>query len=114
VGVYSLSDKVWRADVVWEAWRQVKANHGAPGRDGKTIEEIGATGQEEARIEKLQSTRRAPRYQFAAVRGVELPKPKGGRRPLGSAPLEERVVQRAMKLVRDPIFEADCHSCSSG
>ena len=45
---YSLYDKVWRTDVLWEAWRQVKANHGAPGIDGKTIEEMVESGQEEA------------------------------------------------------------------
>jgi group II intron reverse transcriptase/maturase len=111
---YSVSDKVWRADVLWEAWRHVKANHGAPGSDGKTIEEIVATGQEEALIEKLQTTLRAHRYQFAPVRVVEIPKPKGGTRPLGIATVEDRVVQTAMKLVLEPIFEADFHNCSYG
>ena len=111
---YSLYDKVWRTDVLWEAWRQVKANHGAPGIDGKVIEEIVATGQEEAMIEKLQAMLRAHRYQFAPVRVVEIPKPKGGTRPLGIATVEDRVVQTAMKLVLEPIFEADFHNCSYG
>src|SRR4029450_2486198 len=52
VRFYSLYDKVWRADVLWEAWRQVKANHGAPGGDGKAIEKIVAKGQGAARSEK--------------------------------------------------------------
>lgn len=82
---YSLYDKVWRTEVLWEAWRQVKANQGAPGVDGKAIDEIVASGQEEAMIEKLQAALRAPRYQFAPVRVVEIPKPKGGTRPLGIA-----------------------------
>ena len=111
---YSLYDKVWRTDVLWEAWRQVKANHGAPGIDGKAIEEMVATGQEEAMIEKLQATLRAHRYQFAPVRVVEIPKPKGGTRPLGIATVEDRVVQTAMRLVLEPIFEADFHDCSYG
>jgi group II intron reverse transcriptase/maturase len=111
---YSLYDKVWREDVLWEAWRQVKANHGAPGSEGKTIEEIVETGPEEAMIQQLQAVLRAHRYQFAPVRVVEIPKPKGGTRPLGIATVEDRVVQTAMKLVLEPIFEADFHECSYG
>jgi RNA-directed DNA polymerase len=111
---YSLYDKVWRTDVLWEAWRQVKANHGAPGIDSKTIEEIVQTGQEEAMIQKLQAALQAHRYQFAPVRVVEIPKPKGGTRPLGIAAVADRVVQTAMKLVLEPIFEADFHACSYG
>src|SRR5439155_26907567 len=80
---YSLYDKVWRADVLREAWRQVKANKGAPGVDGVAIETIVNTGQEEEMITKLQEALREQRYQFAPVRLVEIPKPKGGTRPLG-------------------------------
>jgi RNA-directed DNA polymerase len=111
---YSLYDKVWREDVLWEAWRQVKANHGAPGIDGKTIAEIVESGQEEALIQELQAALRAHDYEFAPVRVVEIPKPKGGTRPLGIATIEDRVVQTAMKLVLEPIFEADFHNCSYG
>jgi group II intron reverse transcriptase/maturase len=109
-----LYDKVWRTDVLWEAWRQVKANHGAPGIDGKTIEEMVEPGQEEALIQKLQAALQTYHYQFAPVRVVEIPKPKGGTRPLGIATVEDRVVQTAMKLVLEPIFEADFHDCSYG
>jgi RNA-directed DNA polymerase len=111
---YSLYDKVWRADVLWEAWRQVKANKGAPGVDGLAIEVIVNTGQEEEMITKLQKALREKRYQFAPVRVVEIPKPKGGTRPLGIATVEDRVVQTAMRLVVEPIFEADFHDCSYG
>jgi retron-type reverse transcriptase len=45
---------------------------------------------------------------------VEIPKPKGGTRPLGIATIKDRVVQTAMKLVLEPIFEADVHDCSYG
>src|SRR5207247_10742036 len=85
VKFYSLYDKVWRADVLREAWRQVKANKGAPGVDGLAIETIVNTGQEEEMITKLQKALREQRYQFAPVRVVEIPKPKGGTRPLGIA-----------------------------
>jgi group II intron reverse transcriptase/maturase len=111
---YSLYDKVWRTDILWEAWRQVKANKGAPGVDGKAIDEIIETRQEEAMIEKLQRALREKCYQFAPVRRVEIPKPKGGTRPLGIATVEDRVVQTAMKLVIEPVFEADFHDCSYG
>jgi retron-type reverse transcriptase len=111
---YSLYDKVWRADVLWEAWRQVKANKGAPGVDGMAIETIINTGQEEEMLTKLQKALREQRHQFAPVRVVEIPKPKGGTRPLGIATVEDRVVQTAMRLVVEPIFEADFHDCSYG
>jgi len=111
---YSLYDKVWRGDVWWEAWRQVKANHGAPGVDGTALEEIVATGQEEAMIEQLQTALRTHRYQFVPVRVVEIPQPKGGSRPLGLATVEDRGVQTALKLVLEPIFEADFHDCAYG
>src|SRR5215468_5816971 len=111
---YRLYDKVWRVDVLWEAWRQVKANKGAPGVDGMAIEWIINTGYEEEMIHKLHEILRAQHYQFAPVRGVEIPKPKGGTRPLGIATVEDRVVQTAMKLGMEPIFEADFHHCSYG
>lgn len=114
VRFYSLYDKVWREDVLWEAWRQVKANQGAPGVDGKAIEAIVETGQEEGMIKRLQQALREKCYRFAPVRLVEIPKPKGGTRPLGIATVEDRIVQTAMKLVIEPIFEADFHDCSYG
>jgi RNA-directed DNA polymerase len=112
--VYSLYDKVWRVDVLWEAWRQVKANKGAPGVDGMAIEVIINPGYAEEMIQTLHKALREHRYQFAPVRVVEIPKPKGGTRPLGIATVEDRVVQTAMKLVLEPIFEADFHDCSYG
>jgi group II intron reverse transcriptase/maturase len=111
---YSLYDKVWRLDILWEAWRQVKANKGAPGVDGMAIDEIVETGREQAMIEKLHEALRAQRYHFAPVRLVEIPKPKGGTRPLGIATVADRIVQTAMKLVLEPIFAADFHDCSYG
>jgi RNA-directed DNA polymerase len=111
---YSLYDKVWRTDILWEAWRQVKANKGAPGVDGMAIDEIVASGREGAMIEKLQEALRKHCYRFAPVRLVEMPTPKGGTRPLGIATVADRIVQTAMKLVLEPIFEADFHDCSYG
>jgi RNA-directed DNA polymerase len=112
VRFYSLYDKLWREDVLWEAWRQVKANKGAPGVDGQSIDAIVSGGQEEEMIGRLRRHLREKRYQFQPVRRVDIPKPKGGSRPLGIATVEDRVVQTAMKLILEPIFEADFHECS--
>ena len=71
-------------------------------------------GQAEEMLTTWQKALRAQRPQFAPVRVVELPKPKGGRRPLGIATVEDRVVQTARRLVVAPIFEADLHDCSYG
>src|SRR3989454_4459354 len=114
VKFYSLYDKVWRNDVLREAWRQVKANRGAPGVDNETIEGIESRGEEGLMLSRLQDQVRAKTYRFQPVRRVDIPKPKGGTRPLGIATVEDRVVQTAMKLVLEPIFEADFHDCSYG
>jgi group II intron reverse transcriptase/maturase len=114
VKFYSLYDKLWREDVLWEAWRQVKANRGAPGVDGESIEAIVSRRQEGEMISRLSRELRAKTYRFDPVRRVDIPKAKGGSRPLGIATVEDRVVQTAMKLVLEPIFEADFHDCSYG
>ena len=114
VKFYSLYDKVWRNDVLWEAWSQVKANRGAPGVDRETIEGIVSRGEEEQMLSDLQEQLRGKNYRFHPVRRVDIPKPKGGTRPLGIATVRDRVVQTAMKLVLEPIYEADFHPCSYG
>src|SRR6202165_2452110 len=92
VKFYSLYDKVWRSDVLWEAWKQVKENRGAPGVDGETIEGIVSRGEEGLMLSRLQDQLRAKTYRFQPVRRVDIPKPKGGTRPLGIATVEDRVV----------------------
>src|SRR5260363_414721 len=102
VRFYSLYDKVYRTDVLWEAWRQVKANKGAPGMDGKAVEEVIAQGEAEV-IGALQKQLREQNYQFSPVRGVEIPKPKGGTRPLRIAIVSANCtyIQRAFGLGGD-------------
>ena len=115
VKFYSLYDKVWRSDVLREAWKQVKANQGAPGVDGETIDGIVSRGEEGLMLSRLQDQLRAKTYRFQPVRRVDIQKRSGvGTRPLGIATVEDRVVQTAMKLVLEPIFEADFHNCSYG
>jgi retron-type reverse transcriptase len=108
----SLYDQVGRADVLWEAWQQVKANQGAPGVDGMTSEESVEQGPEAAMMGRLAEPLRAKPSRVQPVRRVAIPKPTGGTRPLGSAVVEERVVQTAMTLGLEPLFEADFHDCS--
>src|ERR1700716_520667 len=104
VKFYSLYDKVWRIDVLWAAWKQVKENQGAPGVDGETIDGIVSRGEEGLMLSRLQDQLRAKTYRFQPVRRVDIPKPKGGTRPLGIATVEDRVVQTAMNPSLKPIF----------
>lgn len=103
---HQLADKVWSPWVLAVAWRKVKANRGAPGPDGVTIEEIEAAGVEEF-LEGLSRELRERLYRAGAVRRVYIPKPNGKLRPLGIPNVCDRVVQAAVLLVLEPIVEAD-------
>ena len=75
---------------------------------------MGAGGQEQERISRVQEQLRTQTYRFQPVRRVDIPKPTGGTRPRGMATVEARVVQTAMQLVLDPLFDADVHPWSYG
>jgi group II intron reverse transcriptase/maturase len=110
---HALYDKVHRRDVLWRAWVIVARNRGAAGVDGVTIamiEDTGVTGFLDDLAVELAEGRWRPR----PVRRVEIPKPDGRTRPLGIPCVRDRVVQAALKIVLEPIFEADFHPDSFG
>jgi RNA-directed DNA polymerase len=110
---HQLYDKVWRADILAHAYALARANAGAPGVDGVTFAGIEATGLEEW-LAGLGEELRQKTYRPQAVRRVTIPKPGGGERPLGIPTIRDRVVQTAMKLVVEPIFEADLDDSAYG
>ena len=110
---YTLHDKICRIDVLQEAWRRVKENNGAAGVDGQTIEDIERSGLEQF-LTELQSELQAGTYRVQCVRRVFIPKRSGGMRPLGIPTVKDRVVQQAVRLVIEPIFEEDFQDFSYG
>jgi len=110
---YSLYDKVWRQDVLWQAWQEVKTNDGAPGVDARSIDAIVMSG-EEAFVAALGKQLREKAYKPGPVRRVYIPKSRGGQRPLGIPSVADRVAQTAVRIVLEPIFEADFQDCSYG
>jgi RNA-directed DNA polymerase len=112
---YTLYGLVHRLDVLGAAWESVARNGGGPGVDGVTIEEIETTpGGREALLAGLQQELQTKQYKPQAVKRVYIPKPDGRKRPLGIPTIRDRVVQTAVLLVLEPIFEADFLDCSYG
>jgi RNA-directed DNA polymerase len=112
---YALYDRIYRLDVLWAAWEKVKANGGAAGLDGVSIEVIEkASGGAEGLVNRLHQELRTKTYKPKAVRRVYIDKPDGRKRPLGIPTVADRVVQTACLLILEPIFEADFEDCSYG
>ena len=112
---YLLYDKVYRTDILNHAYRLVRANKGAPGIDGETFERIEERGGGvEKYLEEIAEKLKRREYKPQAVRRVYIPKAGGGKRPLGIAVIKDRVVQMAVKIVIEPIFEADFQDNSYG
>jgi retron-type reverse transcriptase len=100
-------DQLARADILSHADRLVRANKGAPGIDGRTFEAIEAQEGTVQFLACLQEELERKTYRADAVRRVWIPKPDGSKRPLGIPTIRDRVVQMAVKIVMEPIFEAD-------
>jgi len=100
---YSLYDKVFAVQNLQAAWERVRANGGAPGCDGQTVEQFAA--QAEANLLQLHEHLRAKQYRPRPVKRVWIPKAGGGKRPLGIPTVRDRIVQQAVLQVLSPIFE---------
>lgn len=98
-----------------EAWRKVKGNDGSPGVDGMTFEDIQASQEGvEGFLEGIIKELRERTYRASAVKRTYIPKADGSLRPLGIPIIKDRVIQMAVLLIIEPIFEADFLDCSYG
>ena len=109
---FSLIDKVYRAQTLRAAWQKVKANGGAAGVDGQSVERFAARA--ELYLEELGTALKRGTYQPQPVRRVEISKGGGKFRPLGIPAVKDRIVQAALKLVLEPIFEREFLKISYG
>lgn len=110
---HALMDRIWRADILWEAWRRVRRNRGAAGVDGETLADVEQYGVERM-LNELAAVLRAGTYRPPPVRRRYIPKGDGRQRPLGIPTVRDRVAQMAATLVLEPIFEADFRASSYG
>jgi len=111
---YALYDKVCRADILSHAYNLVCAKKGSAGIDGITFEAIETTEGVTAFVAELAEALKSKTYWPDPVKPVMIPKADGTKRPLGIPTIRDRVAQMAVKLVIEPIFEADFCDTSYG
>ena len=110
---HALYDRIFRPDILWRAWQEVKANRGSAGVDGVSLEEVERQGVASF-LEAIRADLKAGTYQPRPVLRVYVPKPDGRQRPLGIPTVRDRVVQQACRIVIEPIFEANFQNHSYG
>jgi RNA-directed DNA polymerase len=109
---FSLMDKVWAPRTLALAWAKVRANKGAAGVDGQSIGKFAAKA--DVYLSELSAALRAGTYRPLAVKRVDIPKGDGRTRPLGIPTVKDRIVQQAVRLVIEPIFESGFADASYG
>ena len=109
---FSLIDKVYDRVTLEAAWKRVAANKGAAGIDKVSVKRFKVC--KDLYLTELENDLRKGLYQPEAVRRVYIPKGKGQTRPLGIPTVKDRVVQAALKLVLEPIFEREFLPVSFG
>jgi RNA-directed DNA polymerase len=111
---HTLRDKIVRSDVLWRAWVAVRRNDGAPGIDNTTLDQVEQYGIGRL-LDELACELREGRYRPLPARRVLIPKPGSSEmRPLSIPAVRDRIVQAAVKIVLEPVFEADMLPCSFG
>lgn len=110
---HALYDRIFRLDILWRAWKEVRENKGSAGIDGITFEMIEEYGVEEYLLD-IQEDLKNKEYRPKPVKRVYIPKPDGKQRPLGIPTIRDRIVQQACKIVIEPIFEANFLDSSYG
>ena len=104
---------VCKIETLWEAYRMARSNNGAPGIDGVTFEAIEESGPE-GFLKRIRDELVSHTYRPMRVRKKEIPKDGGKVRVLSIPAIRDRVVQGALKLILEPIFEADFQPGSYG
>jgi group II intron reverse transcriptase/maturase len=111
---HALRDKVYRRDVLWRAWVAVRRNDGAPGIDKITLADVEEYGVDRL-LGELAEDLKGGRWRPLPARRVFIPKPGTiEQRPLSIPSVRDRIVGAALKIVLEPIFEADFLPCSFG
>ena len=110
---HALYDRIFRSDILWQAWEEVRRNGGSAGQDGVSIEDVEREGVEQF-LREIEQDLKAGTYRPKPVLRVYIPKADGRQRPLGIPTVRDRVVQQACKIVIEPIFESNFQDNSYG